>query len=239
MIKLKVLIKTIVDNEVYDNRFQSTWGLSLYIEVHERSTFTLLFDVDSSFRIWKYNAELLDIDPSIINAIVISHWHGDHAGPLGEVLKFIGKAVPVYVPIEPYMKRYRVIRNMIVCNEPCSIYDNIFTTGTMGIHIREQALIINRSSDLIIVVGCSHPGINNIVEWAQDLTGIDRVKLVIGGLHISSWNEGLYIAKRLKQLGVEYVSPMHCTGSRAKEAIKQIFMDKYIVNGSGKTINIS
>ena len=205
---MKVLIKTIVDNEVYDNRFQSTWGLSLCIEVHERSTFTLLFDVDSSFRIWKYNAELLDIDPSIINAIVISHWHGDHTGPLREVF------------------------------EPCSIYNNIFTTCTMGIHIREQALIINRSSDLIIVVGCSHPGINNIVEYAQDLTGIDRVKLVIGGLHISSWNEGLYIAKKLKELGVEYISPMHCTGLNAKLAIREIYGKNYIPNGSGKIIVI-
>jgi len=238
MIKLKVLIKTIVDNEVYDNRFLSTWGLSLYIEVRGKSTYTLLFDVDSSFRIWKYNAKLLDIEPSFINAIVVSHWHGDHAGPLREVLKFIGKIVPVYVPVEPYMKRYRMIRNMIVCSEPCNIYDNILTTGTMGVHIREQALIINRSSDLLIVVGCSHPGITNIVKWAQDLTGVDRVKLVIGGLHISSWNEGLYIAKKLKELGVEYISPMHCTGLNAKLAIREVYGENYIPNGSGKTLLI-
>ncbi len=230
---MEVVVKTIVDNYVYEEGFQSSWGLSLYIEYLGKA---IIFDVDSSYSVWRHNAELLGIDPSKVEAIVISHWHGDHSGPLREVLRWIGRTVHVYVPSKPFLARFYGLRETIVCSEPCSIYDNVFTTGSLGGFISEQALVINRSSDLLVFVGCSHPGVDRIVEYAKEITGVEKVKFVMGGFHISSLEDGFYIARRLKDLGVEYVSPMHCTGSGAREAIKRLFGDKYVENGSGKVI---
>lgn len=237
VILLKIVIKTIVDNNSFASNYLSAWGLSLYIEVFgDHSHYALLFDVDSDFRIWRYNAFSLGIDLAKIDAIVISHWHLDHTGPLREVLKLIGRNTPIYVSCAPKLRRYSMLRNIIVCSKPCRITHNIITSGAMGNGLAEQALIIDRGSDLVIVVGCSHHGIEYIVERAYSITEKKRVKLVIGGLHISSWEQGLCVARKLMDLGVEFISPMHCTGINAKLAIREIYGEKYISNGSGKVI---
>lgn len=236
-ILLKIVIKTIVDNTSLANNYLSAWGLSLYLEVFgDHSHYALLFDVDGHFRIWRYNALSLGIDLAKIDAIVISHWHLDHAGPLREVLKLIGRNTPIYVPCTPKLRRYSMLKNIIMCSKPCRITRNIITSGAMGNGLAEQALIIDRGSDLVIVVGCSHHGIENIVERAYNITEKKRVKLVIGGLHIFSGEQGLCVARKLMDLGVEGISPMHCTGINAKSAMREIYGEKYIPNGSGKVI---
>jgi len=74
----------------------STWGLSLHTElIYDDGVRKLLFDVSGDYEVWQHNARLLNINPHEVRAVVISHWHGDHAGALHEVLSLIGGEVPV------------------------------------------------------------------------------------------------------------------------------------------------
>jgi len=76
----------------------------------------------------------------------------------------------------------------------------------------DSALAIILGDELIVVTGCSHSGICNIVEYAQRVSGITMVKAIIGGFHLK--NDDLQTQKTidyLKQIGVKKIYPSHCT----------------------------
>ena len=107
--------------------------------------------------------------------------------------------------------------------------------GTL--ELRELSLAINTPDGMVIVVGCSHPGIDRIVESA---TGIDpRIHLIAGGLHLvvaaDPEIERTVTALR-DRFRVEYVAPGHCTGEPAFTALKKAFGNYYIYAGLGTTL---
>lgn len=82
----------------------------------------------------------------------------------------------------------------------------------------EQALLINlRDRGLIIVTGCAHPGIINIVNHARKVSKVSKVCAIIGGFHLtgSSHDRLEATTKELSGLNPELVCPCHCTGSSA------------------------
>ncbi len=234
----RVEISTIVDNDTYKEGFGSDWGLSFHARITygDNRILNLLFDVDTSYHIWRYNYEKLGLGKDV-EAIIISHWHMDHVGPLWDVLKYLGTNPTIYAPESPGLRRFRDLR-LEVCSKPCNIAPEITTTGQVEGGIPEQALAIKVGDGLVVLVGCSHPGVDNLVEKALEITGLSKVHYLAGGFHISSYSEGERVAHRLKELGVEKISPMHCTGWRARSAIKEIFKENYITNGSGQKIII-
>lgn len=95
--------------------------------------------------------------------------------------------------------------------------------------IEEHALTINiESKGLVLLCGCAHPGIIDMVERAKLVTGVSKVHAVLGGLHVSSYREGAQVAEYFNSIGVEVVSPCHCTGEDAKRSISKIFKGKYV-----------
>lgn len=108
--------------------------------------------------------------------------------------------------------------------------------GTL--ELRELSLAINTPDGMVIVVGCSHPGIDKIVQSATAIN--PRIHLVIGGLHLvtSSDAEIQKIVTALHDtFRVEYVAPGHCTGEPAFTALKKAFGDHYVYAGLGTTID--
>ncbi len=85
---------------------------------------------------------------------------------------------------------------------------------------------------MVIVVGCSHPGIDKIVEAAGTIN--PRTHLIAGGFHLAvasdSDIEKIVTALR-DRLKVEYVAPGHCTGEPAFTALKKAFGDRYLDAG--------
>jgi 7,8-dihydropterin-6-yl-methyl-4-(beta-D-ribofuranosyl)aminobenzene 5'-phosphate synthase len=79
----------------------------------------------------------------------------------------------------------------------------------------ETAIYINiKDKGLVILTGCGHCGIKNIIQHGQKLTGIDKIYAVIGGFH-EEWNpEALVLekVKYLEELNPEIICGMHCTG---------------------------
>ncbi|HET9402187.1 MAG TPA: MBL fold metallo-hydrolase [Candidatus Acidoferrales bacterium] len=107
--------------------------------------------------------------------------------------------------------------------------------GTLELH--ELSLAINTSEGLVIVVGCSHPGVDKIVESATAIN--PRIHFIAGGFHLvvapDSEIEKLVTALR-DRFRVEYVAPGHCTGEPAFAALRKAFGDHYIYAGLGTTV---
>jgi 7,8-dihydropterin-6-yl-methyl-4-(beta-D-ribofuranosyl)aminobenzene 5'-phosphate synthase len=82
----------------------------------------------------------------------------------------------------------------------------------------DQAIIINiKDKGLVIVSGCAHSGIVNTINYAREISGVDRVWAIMGGFHLAkSTDEELErTVAEIKRCGPEVVAPSHCTGFRA------------------------
>jgi 7,8-dihydropterin-6-yl-methyl-4-(beta-D-ribofuranosyl)aminobenzene 5'-phosphate synthase len=107
--------------------------------------------------------------------------------------------------------------------------------GTL--ELRELSLALDTPDGLVIVVGCSHPGIDKIVETAANIN--PRIQLVAGGFHlvVSTDEEIEKIVTALRNTyKVAYVAPGHCTGEPTFAALKKAFGDRYLYAGLGTTV---
>jgi len=244
-----VKITTIVDNDTTRSGLKTSWGISFFVELFSSDPpqkNTVLVDTSGSFEAFVDNASELNIDISQIEAILITHWHKDHCGALTKVLKLIPKEIPVYTPLETRKeeKAIKKVRGIPIPSENSqTIAKGCITTGRIkngnGKIIAEHSLIINvKNRGLMILVGCSHPGVCKIVHQAQKITEKQPVYGVTGGFHISSREEGIRASKCLEDANLKLISPCHCTGKTAKKTMKEILGKEYMENGSGKIIEI-
>ncbi len=101
----------------------------------------------------------------------------------------------------------------------------------------DQAAVLNvRNKGLVVLTGCGHSGIVNIVRYARKLTGVARVYAVIGGFHLNGPLFEPIIAstcEALAELTPEVVVPAHCTGWRAVHALATSFPEAFIQNSVG------
>ena len=108
--------------------------------------------------------------------------------------------------------------------------------GTL--ELRELSLAIDTAEGMVIIVGCSHPGIEKIVEAATRIN--PRIHLVAGGFHlvVSKDEEIEKIVTALRDTyKVAYVAPGHCTGEPTFAALKNAFGDRNLFAGLGTTFD--
>jgi 7,8-dihydropterin-6-yl-methyl-4-(beta-D-ribofuranosyl)aminobenzene 5'-phosphate synthase len=100
-------------------------------------------------------------------------------------------------------------------------------------------LAIDTPNGLVILVGCSHPGIENIVQAAAKIN--PKIHLVAGGFHLVTAPDetiaNVAIALRDKW-HVEYIAPGHCTGEPTFNALRKAFRDHYVYAGLGTVIKL-
>ncbi|MBW2115809.1 MAG: MBL fold metallo-hydrolase, partial [Deltaproteobacteria bacterium] len=146
-------ITIIYDNEVWKKGLKADWGFSCLIEVYGKN---ILFDTGANANILLWNMAKLDIDPTIIDEVVISHAHWDHTGGLLDFLNI--NPCRVYIPLSCPAPPGG--GEVIKVKGPLEIYENIFSTGELsGI---EQSLIVKTEAGLVVIAGCSHPGVREI-----------------------------------------------------------------------------
>lgn len=107
--------------------------------------------------------------------------------------------------------------------------------GTL--ELRELSLALNTPDGMVIVVGCSHPGIDKIVEAAAKIN--PRIHLVAGGFHlVVSKDEEIEkaVSGLLDTYKVAYVAPGHCTGEPTFAALRKAFGARYLYAGLGTTL---
>ena len=119
----------------------------------------------------------------------------------------------------------------------------ILLKGPWGVdlEVMEIALAIDTPEGVVLVVGCSHPTIEKIVEATK--AKIDKpIHLVVGGTHLlpAKDEEISRIATALRDTWkVRWIAPVHCTGEPAFAILKQTFGDRYLYAGVGSVLELS
>jgi 7,8-dihydropterin-6-yl-methyl-4-(beta-D-ribofuranosyl)aminobenzene 5'-phosphate synthase len=106
----------------------------------------------------------------------------------------------------------------------------------------DQALIMHvAGKGLVVMTGCGHAGVVNILRYARKLTGIEQIHAVIGGFHLSGKHFEPIIDRTvaaLAEIGPNVIVPAHCTGARAQLAMAQRMPDAFTPNAVGATFEL-
>jgi 7,8-dihydropterin-6-yl-methyl-4-(beta-D-ribofuranosyl)aminobenzene 5'-phosphate synthase len=276
-----IKITTLSENTVAAPRLLAEWGLSIHVETDEMN---VLLDTGQSVSA-AYNADVLGIDLSKIDKIVLSHGHHDHTGGLREVLGKMRKKIDIIAHPDIWAAKYgkrpeqkegvycgipfqrleieKSRARFIATREPMRLSENIMTTGEIPMItdfepvnqtlciiqngkyvpdplLDDQAIIITTGEGLVIVLGCAHRGMINTIYHARNLTGIEKVAMVIGGCHLHDASEERIwqTIGTLKELGVGKIGVSHCTGMRAAVIMAQEFGDGFFFNNAGTRIEL-
>jgi 7,8-dihydropterin-6-yl-methyl-4-(beta-D-ribofuranosyl)aminobenzene 5'-phosphate synthase len=230
-----VRFTTVYDNETLDPNLASAWGFACLVGDG------LLFDTGGDARRLLSNMEKMGIDPMGIRTVVLSHAHGDHTGGLSGLLD-AGARPTVYVP-RSFPRRFKAdVRSLTALVEvegPVEIRPGIHTTGEVGSRPVEQALAVETTSGMVVVTGCAHPGVVELVRRAKESVG-GGVALVLGGFHLGSASRRQVerIIADFRDLGVQQVAPCHCTGDRAMRTFAEEYGDDFTNVGVGRVITV-
>lgn len=231
-------ISIVYNNVAFSDEMELDWGFSCVVRSSARA---ILFDTGGDGRILLKNMATLGIDPLEIDAVFLSHKHGDHIGGVTDFLSRNPKVV-VYVPQSFSSTLHEKVKNpytkIIPVGGPNRLYENVYSTGEMGTWLKEQSLVLDTFKGAVVITGCAHPGILNIVRKARQLVNKD-VCLVMGGFHLLNKNASEIdrIIQDLKEMGVQKVSPSHCTGEEAILRFKRAWGENFIPGGCGAHLN--
>lgn len=215
---------------------------------------TILFDTGRKEAILLSNMRKMGIDPGSMDKVVISHAHRDHTGGLQGFLKENDK-VAVFIPASFSDSTVSMLDlnadRAVRVSRFQRIADSVYTTGELRAasgeqslldnaqngpeeHPGEQSLILDTQEGLIIVTGCAHAGIVDIVKKARELMDEKEVHLVLGGFHHPSED----VAREFREMGVKNVAPAHCSGDPVRKAFAAEYGDSCIDFGVGRVIDI-
>lgn len=247
------------------------WGFAALIEYGGKR---ILFDTGNDAAIFEHNVKELGIDLSQLDAVVISHRHGDHTSGLSYLLK-VNPGVRIYTPVEAaYFKgalpiellaRYPGLpqnlkyfggrpperwltgspweqANFEAVAKTTEIFPGFYVLTTKSqkpgtLEMNELSLAVKTPKGLAVVVGCSHPGVENILAAA---TQIDpHLYTVMGGFHLALTPEPEVqrVARVLHDdLHLERVAPAHCTSELGFATFLARFKDHFDPAGLGAAI---
>ncbi len=202
--------------------FRNDWGWSVLVET---DSWVVLFDANTSSGVLEYNVRKLDVDLGRVDFAVLSHHHYDHYGGF----EFVGRVKPglrVYVPPggTDYLRSWGL--EPVVVEGGRMVAKDAWLTGPLEgtggfIGIVEQAFAFNVDGvGLVVIVGCSHPGADRLVEAASRVSGV-KPYMVIGGFH----SPPRYVLDRLAEM-VEVICPAHCSGEEAKHYVSERYPSK-------------
>lgn len=261
-------IITLIENHSIARGIEAEHGLSLYLETYNNEGIVenrVLFDTGQSDAFMR-NAVKLGVDLSKIDSVIISHGHYDHGGGLSAFLEF-NKSAKVYLNREALKPRYDrkhepvnfnldeklLERRVIFIDEITKIEDKLIIFPKADIvHAEDTGFIGNETfndelflccisgESAVIISGCSHSGITNIIDSAKKTITIP-LKAVIGGFHtINDKEERLdFIIDYFKKLPECMLGTCHCTGLDQYAYMKGKIPDQNLFyNYAGKTLII-
>ena len=230
-----IRITILYDNYVFQKGTTADWGFSCLIEGAER---VILFDTGTNGEILQHNIDELSVDITKVEEIVLSHQHQDHTGGLWTVLGQ-NADVTIHMPASFTSDFKQAVKkvgaSVISESAPDSICAGVFLTGEMDDRIAEQSLFLESDSGLIVITGCSHPGIVEILQRVKTLHN-DNIYLVVGGFHLMNHSPSQVrdIIEEIRKLGVKKIAPTHCTGEKAIDLFREAYGDHYMKTGTGK-----
>lgn len=230
-----ITLTTVYDNKsLYDN-LKAAWGFACVLECPDE---TILFDTGGDGDVLMHNLHALEFDPDQFAKVIISHMDWDHINGLSVVLER-NPNIDVYLIHSAKKKTVLDIkekcRNVIFVDKPQQISTYIYSLGEMEGIRNEQSIALKTSDGIVVITGCAHPGIVNIIEKAASQFPDKPLYLAIGGFHLKSCSkkEVKKIIERMSYLGVQNVSPTHCTGEAAIQQFEEFYGTNYVQGGVG------
>jgi len=212
----RIKITIVYDNDAFRQDLTPDWGFACLVEARDRQ---ILFDTGAKSEILFSNMEKLGINSADIDEIFISHFHWDHTGGLAALLA--QREIPLCVPLSynppPGAGEFRAIK------DPSEIHPGIWSTGELG--GIEQSMIVRKDERVVVIAGCSHPGVDIILSTASRF---GQPWALIGGLHEFDRMELLE--------PLEHICPTHCT--QQKREIRRLYAERLIPGGAGKVIEL-
>ena len=105
--------------------------------------------------------------------------------------------------------------------------------------LKELSLAVNTADGVVLVVACSHPGVEAIVAEAVKIN--PHIHFIAGGFHLLVAQDPAIekVAAALHDnYKVDYIAPGHCTGEPTFAALQKVFGDRYLYAGLGTTLDV-
>jgi len=235
-----VTVTVIYDNYVHTQGMTADWGYSIVIEGLDS---TILFDTGTKPELFKSNLDKTGLDASVIDLLVISHEHYDHVGGIPAFVAMktgISVIIPHSFPAAMKEKLVSYGLKPLLVDDAAMICRHLYSSGEFDYPLAEQALVLDTKNGLVVMTGCSHPG---IVEMLREIrkTFNKEILMVFGGFHLMNKSdiEMASIIGEMKSIGVVKCGATHCTGDRQIKLIREAFGDNYFELGAGNTIVIN
>jgi 7,8-dihydropterin-6-yl-methyl-4-(beta-D-ribofuranosyl)aminobenzene 5'-phosphate synthase len=101
----------------------------------------------------------------------------------------------------------------------------------------DQAIVLNiKDKGLVVITGCAYAGIINIIKYAKELSGEDRIYGLIGGMHLTGEVFEPLIPRTIDELELlkpRFIIPCHCSGLKAVTEIAKNMSNAFIQNSVG------
>lgn len=229
-----IRITILYDNYTLTEGCRPDWGFACIIKGTEKC---ILFDTGADGNLLLENMDKLHVDTGNVELVVISHEHYDHVGGLSA---FLGRNsnVTAYLPLTIPADIVQMVEShgvtVILPDEPVEILDRVHLVRMRIGSLDEQFLILETPKGLVVITGCAHPGIVQIIQKAKQFFRSD-VYFVFGGFHLGGNTDSQVMSKiqQIQALGVQKVGPSHCTGDRAIELFRREFGDGFVPMGTG------
>jgi 7,8-dihydropterin-6-yl-methyl-4-(beta-D-ribofuranosyl)aminobenzene 5'-phosphate synthase len=102
----------------------------------------------------------------------------------------------------------------------------------------DQTLFIESTKGLVVVLGCAHSGVVNVLDYISNLTSRNKIYAVLGGMHLlkASRMRIANTTEAFKKYEIQKIVPLHCTGWKATRELKNTFGDKCSLLSTGGQI---
>ncbi|MCP4574884.1 MAG: MBL fold metallo-hydrolase [Deltaproteobacteria bacterium] len=260
-------------------------GLACLIKVFSGSEeHMVLMDAGITATCLFHNIDVLNVDLSKLEAVVLSHGHFDHFGGLQDLLFSVDDGIPLILHPKAFLPR-RI--NIPGAEHPADLpvleEEALKATGAVLHKVKEASTIasdlvmvtgeVERTTDfeqgfpwaeakidgnwivdpfhddqgmvvkvrdkgLVVIGGCSHSGIINMVKHSRKVTQTDAIHAVLGGFHLGGPIFEPIIGPtvdEMKKIGPDYIVPMHCTGWKAINQFAKEMPGQFIPNSVGTT----
>jgi 7,8-dihydropterin-6-yl-methyl-4-(beta-D-ribofuranosyl)aminobenzene 5'-phosphate synthase len=226
---------------LYDNTaavpgVTADWGFACLVEGRGAR---VLFDTGTKPEVLTHNARVLQVDLGRLDAVVLSHDHGDHTAGFPALGPRPGLPVFYAQGFNPTV--VAALRGsgakLVPVSKSVQVLPGFRTSDEFGTTIREEALIVDARDGLVVIVGCSHPGIVTMLRQIKTSSG-RPIHTIVGGFHLgqASADEVARIVADVRELGLVRVGATHCTGAEAIRVFKGAYGGHFIPGGVGTVV---